>query len=176
MNRYPIFILLALAYLGCGSSREGAAYKAKLADAIQSADRILVTEHSCPWDFPGDQSRRTAPDIEYGGVELDQTAKAAFLKNVSAMNAALPEIALACEAEYHHSIFFYSGQNLSSTMNICFKCNQIQWDVTDQYSPAAIFSVLARVIEGAGFKTERDWEALAKKQRQTSGQAIDEGP
>lgn len=172
--RHPHFLILAFGSLLFGSSRpavagasrertnEGDRYREAVIDAIQASDRIVVTEHSDCTDFPREiASRNEAPRYEYGRVELTPPVRAGFLRSVMAMDSTTQSSFATCLFAPHHTIEFYGGGKLQSTMQICFQCADIEWDATRRIaSPLGMFSALQPLIKVVGFQEKRDWKAL----------------
>jgi len=161
-----LFVLMAPALAYGHDANDGKRYKEALAKAIRTSDRIVVTEHSDRFDFPMPEvNRKDLPQFEYGRVELSESAKAKFLKDVEAMDAKTQDIFPDCIFVPHHTIKFYSGSTLKSTMDICFHCHEIEWDGSKDIRSKGLWSAITPLIKDAGFHAERDWAALVKERR-----------
>ena len=179
MRTVAVFVLLLLApaWLRAGPmedfqreyGNDGVRYKKALVEAIKTSDRIVVTEHSDRNDFPvSDRNRTDLPQFEYGRVELDGPAKAKFLKNAETIDGKTKTTATSCIFVPHHTVRFYSGVALKSTMQICFYCGAIDWDATRLAPPHGLWTAILPLIEDAGFQTNPEpeyWAQLLKKAR-----------
>ncbi len=132
--------------------------------AIASADRIVVSEHSSGWETikPGSERLEALPQRLYGEVEFDSPAKAWLLDLATAMPDKSLTAFAACVPEYHHTIVFYAHGEPQSTMSICFQCGQVTWDASDDVPPEALIGRLKSVVARAGFRPERDWDAVVR--------------
>ncbi|SFK34729.1 hypothetical protein [Lysobacter sp. cf310] len=143
----------------------GLEYRNQLAEAIRQSDRIVLTEHSYPYDAYDSQAGKSLiPDeVVYATRELSGDQSDAFLSTVQGLDPQTQDAFAACIFEPHHTLRFYAGGELVSTMEICFKCAQVKWDATDLAPPWSLLSGLATVVQGAGFSPERDWAGLAEQ-------------
>ena len=148
--------------------RQGREYRDDLSGMIRRSDRIVVTEHSYQYDaYDMDAGKSLIPDeIVYGARELNQQQKEFFLSTVDRLDPKTQDAFPACIFEPHHTVQFYLDGKLSSTMEICFQCGQVEWDATKASPPWSLYSGLATFIDGIGFKAERDWHTLAKSHLQ----------
>jgi hypothetical protein len=148
---------------------DGRRYKEALVKAIKVSDRIVVTEHSDRSDYPtSEQMQKELPQVEYGRVELDGPARAKFLQNAEAMDGTTKTDFNKCFFFPHHTVRFYSGSKLKSTMKICFKCSDIVWDGARLVPPIGLWTAITPLIKDAGFHTERDeevWVARLEERR-----------
>lgn len=161
-----LLLMLPSVSLRAVDADDGKLYKEALIKAIKEADRIVVTEHSDRMDFPREEvNRQDLPQYEYGKVELDPPARAKFLRNVEALNPVTQDVFASCIFVPHHSVAFYSGSTLNSTMRVCFHCGDIDWDGSKRVYPKAIWSAISSLIKDVGFHEERDWTALLNDQR-----------
>lgn len=179
MKKIAAVLLMAIAAAGCqaragtaaevqADDRDGREYIAELSDAIQRADRIVVTEHSSQFDaYDVTSGKSLVPEeIVYGTRQLGSQQKALFLSTVEQLDPKTQDAFPACIFESHHTVMFYAGGNLESTMDICFQCGQVKWSATRTTPPWSLYSGLAAFIEGIGFQPERDWAALAAQTTQ----------
>lgn len=165
-----VILLLLPVSLHAVDANDGRLYKEALVKAIKGADRIVVIEHSDRMDFPReDVNRPDLPLFEYGRVELDPSAKTRFLKNVEAMDPTTQDIFTCCIFESHHSVAFYSGSTLKSTMRVCFYCGDIYWDGSKRAYPRGIWSAIIPLIKDVGFHEKRNWKELLNDRRRKSG-------
>ncbi|MFB9246304.1 hypothetical protein IV454_00690 [Massilia antarctica] len=147
-------------------SGDGRQYVAALETALRSADRIVVSEHSNVDDVldPDTQPQRPVgytPTI-YISHELSAIERKNFLTAIRKMPAATQNGEPACVFEPHHTIAFYQGKVLTSTMRICFQCGQVEWNGTTKMRPSSLVPTIETVLSHFGMKAERDWPALAK--------------
>jgi hypothetical protein len=137
-------------------------YKQYLLHEIQGATKIVVTEHSHEFDFL-DQSM--VHQIIYGEMILSKSE----INQLYTLAHALPledksgGPVAACSFNPHHTIKFYEGFKLNSTMDICFECGDVNWDGTVTAQPWLLLSMLRDFISKIGFHPDRDWITLAKQ-------------
>jgi hypothetical protein len=160
----PSFITAAFA------STEGQYYKTAVGAAIAHADRIVVSEHSSDVDSDQESISSYKP-VTYREITMTPAQKAMFASNIGAMPPATQDAFPACIFNGHHTIKFYAGQKLTSTMEICFECGQIRWNGSQNNPPWALSSTLKAVIENLGLSPKRDWYALAKSRPATRAQS-----
>jgi hypothetical protein len=148
-----------------GTFRGDSDYLATLTQVVQKSDKIVITEHSCPHDAlePKTGKSLIAVEIVYDTRELNAPQRELFLPIVRTMDPKTQEWVTLCLFEPHHAIQFYSAGKLTSTMETCFKCGQVEWGATNAMPPELLLSSLARFIESIGLSPERDWHALAKE-------------
>ncbi len=143
---------------------DGKKFKDAFLHAIQRADRIVVKEHADKPDFWDEEAEQLVGvrEILYGEKTLDATQKESLLKTTQSMDDATQMMFAFCGPVWHHSIEFYSGEDLDSRMQICFECYQISWEGSRHTPPGAIYKSLTAFIETLGFSAKRDWKTLAK--------------
>ncbi|MDZ4686805.1 MAG: hypothetical protein SH850_17160 [Planctomycetaceae bacterium] len=141
---------------------DGRRFKAELIQHIQSANRIVVTEHANFTDFWTRTGTLEAKDIVYGTITLDATQKSRLLATVKAMSDGAMSGGSGCIFEPHHTIAIYNDGSLTSSVRICFLCSQIQWDGTRWIPPRDVCMQIRGFIEFLGFTPSRDWKALAQ--------------
>lgn len=141
----------------------GPIFRRTLLQTLQKASVIRIEEHSSPVDFTDRKWSDSEPDIRYGKAAIGPEARAAFLKRVESMDPASVGGYAMCLPEFHHTIRFYEGERLMSTMKICFECEIINWDACRLKCPDDFFKVLDLVVTEAGLHPKRDWKALAKR-------------
>jgi hypothetical protein len=149
-------------FFGC--PEDGRNYRDSLLAAIDRADQIVVTEHSSPWDAFDIKTHRSRieGEYEYGRVTLTDAQKAEFRETIGAVSVATQSWASACIPEFHHTVRFFEGGALKSTLQICFQCSQVEWDAIQGVSPpGAIYDTLEKAISSVGLNPKRDWKRLA---------------
>ena len=179
MRNIAAILLMTIAAAGCQphaetaasvqvNDREGREYIAELSDMIQRADRIVVTEHSFKYDaYDTNSGKSLIPkDVIYGTHQLSSQQKDLFVYTIKNLDPKTQDTFPGCIFVPHHTVMFYAGGKLESTMDICFECGQVKWDATDTTPPWSLYSGLATFIKGVGFQPERDWAALAQQHAQ----------
>ncbi|WAC18910.1 hypothetical protein OVA24_16890 [Luteolibacter sp. SL250] len=151
----PILCLLVLS--GC-RREDGALYKDQLLEAIRTADAIHVTEHSSRFDR---NDGVDAPFRIYRELTLPRDAVEDFHREIIKVPSKTKDYLTACIFEDHHTIRFKKGGQTTSTMRICFKCHQIEWDGSPCRPPLDLLRHLDSFLSRHGFQPERDWRALA---------------
>jgi hypothetical protein len=143
---------------------DGKLFKADLLDAINRADKIIITEHSNENDYydPDAKMQYQGPFAQYGKVELSVKQKADFSAIISGLSNDTQDTFSACIFDPHHSIQFHSSGKLSSTMEICFMCDQVEWKGSPNIPPGSIYSGLSQFVVNVGLSPERDWRKLVK--------------
>lgn len=146
-----------------GCPNDGLEYRDALAAAIGRADRIVVTEHSSPWDGLNKESRATLAERElvYETVELSKAQREAFQRTIQKLDPKTDNGESACIPLWHHTVRFYENGHLASTMKICFVCGHLDWDGIKVTRPRAIFDGLREVISDLGLHPKREWHVLA---------------
>lgn len=162
MKKLTLLILIA-PFVAC-SSADNDPYVQSLVDAINEADRIVVTEHSSSWDVSDNENEAeiSSEPIIYRSVELKTTQKALFVSTLERLDDNSDISVSLCPFRPHHTIDFYSSGSLRSKMQICFECDQAQWDRINSVPPMSLFTGLRALIEAVGMEPVRDWEMLAK--------------
>jgi hypothetical protein len=147
------------------SDAEGRRYLAALVAAIDSAERIVVSEHSFKYDAPDDKGEEVlrANPIVYGTQELSQEQRAAFKATISKLDPATPEAFAACIFEPHHTVTFFRSNEEPSAMLICFECGDVRWKSTSSTAPESLIGGLGELVESVGLEPFRDWRALARE-------------
>jgi hypothetical protein len=152
------------AYFGCPG--DGRIYRDSLVKALDTAERVVIVEHSDPWDLGPSQVDDSSPaPVEYRRVELDSAQRAFFRKTLLKMNPATQNWASACMPVVHHTVRFETAGRVSGTLRICFQCSQVFWDGARVHPPEAIYGALKAVVQNAGLEPERDWGTLAREAR-----------
>jgi hypothetical protein len=141
----------------------GKLYKKDLINAISEADRIVISEHSDSGDFHDSEKDEMGQELSYvyRQVQLDAKLKAAFLALTQGLDETTQGAFAACVFEPHHTIKFYSGSRLKSTMVICFACGQVEWDGSSRTPPWSLYSGLEAIVGSAGFTPKQNWVARA---------------
>ncbi|NMY40950.1 hypothetical protein HBN76_06520 [Pseudomonas sp. WS 5013] len=166
------FIILAsLILTACATKQqpvsEEQAYVTLLAQEVKSSDSIVFIEHSYKFDF-FDRNNPSGIDIEKAPTYIYKTQKISadqqkkFLSALMAIEEKNVNMVSSCIFVPHHRIEFYKSGKLTSSMEICFHCADIEWSATINTRPIALVGVLANTFVEAGFKTSKDWSALAK--------------
>ena len=147
-------------------------YNKDLADVIEKADKIVIKEHSSKFDFFGvGLGVESAPTYTYARKELSPGEKILFLEGVRNLRGKKKTDFTLCIFVPHHTIDFYEGGQLKSSMKICYKCNDIEWNGTKYETSGDVFKALTPAISRAGMQTHRDWDALAKQRYEEETQA-----
>lgn len=141
---------------------DAAVFRETLLQTLRKATAVKIEEHSSPLDFPDRKWSDSGPETHYGDATLSPEARSSFLKRVEALNPVSYSGYAACLPEFHHTIRFYEGDRLISTMKICFECEIINWDACRLKCPDDFFKVLDLIVTEAGLHPKRDWKALAK--------------
>jgi hypothetical protein len=154
------------------SNPEGEQFKEALLAAIAAADRIVIAEHSSEMDDEAALSRhlddQTIPlpaMVTYEEKELTQAQRGTFAASIRSMPAAAQEAFPACVMETHHTLRFYSGSELKSTMQVCFKCGQFNWDGSTLLPPAAVVETMHGFVSSIGMTPKRDWPSYLAQHR-----------
>ena len=142
---------------------EGQRYIQALVSEIDSADRIVVTEHSFDYDAYDMENQRSLLDqpVIYATKELSQEQVAAFRSSLSALDPATQDAFAACIFEPHHTVTFYRSGQPQSAMRICFECAQVEWGATSITPPWSLYGGLREFVSSIGLQPDRDWRALA---------------
>ncbi|MGJ8658016.1 MAG: hypothetical protein ACSHX6_16330 [Akkermansiaceae bacterium] len=139
-------------------------YNAALAKAIEVADRVVIKEHSHKVDFFGTAAGiYSPPEYVYAQKELSPGEKIMFLESVRKLKGEVDNENTYCLFEPHHTIEFYEQGQLKSSMEICYKCSDIQWNGSSEESSKDVFDALTPAIRRAGMETERDWDTMAEE-------------
>jgi len=134
-----------------------------LARVARDADRIVVVEHSSPYDTSNSSNSATPPaERRYREAVLIGTRKQPFLATLEGIDPYVSDWATACVFEPHHRFEFYKGKKRTHTLEVCFQCGELQWNGTRNPVPQAFYSGLHPFIESLGMQPERDWQALAR--------------
>ena len=172
--RTLLLLLGVLLMLGCsdpGSPTasglgpgDGETYKNELAQLIERSDKIVVTEHSYPFDlFDTAANKSLIPtEVVYGTRVLSVEQRARFATEIRALDGKSQDAFSACLFEPHHRIAFYSKGEALGSMEVCFQCSQIEWESKSKIPPWAIYEGLASFIKSVGLHPEQDWTARAK--------------
>lgn len=157
-----------------GCPNDGRIYRDSLVAALESADRVVITEHSDPWDLGSAKNRDLAdPNVEYRRVVLDADQRAFFRKTMMTMNPATQDWASACMPVVHHTVRFEQAGRVSGTLRICFQCSQVFWDGAEVSPPNAIYRALEAVVKNVGLEPEREWRRLAWEAKSAENSAAD---
>jgi hypothetical protein len=141
--------------------------------AASDAAEIQLVEHSYPSDF---QDRRASdleepPHFEYLRLALSPDQKKGFIEAFQRMSSTPKNQFSLCAFEPHHSIEFHRRDGTSTTVLVCFKCNDTEWEGSEAIPPKDFQNEFARFITPLGFQPTRDWIALAKQRVQEGAEA-----
>lgn len=134
-----------------------------LARAARDADRIVVVEHSYRHDTHEGINSDTPPaERRYREAVLTGADKQPFLATLEGIDPYVSGWATACVFVPHHRFEFYKGDTRTHTLEVCFQCNQLEWDGAKHPVSQAFYAGLAPFIQSLGMQPERDWQALAR--------------
>mgnify|MGYP004711758149 CR=1 FL=1 len=134
-----------------------------IARVARDADRIVVVEHSYRYDTnEGINSDTPPPERRYREVVLAGNDKQPFLATLEGIDPYVSQWVAACIFEPHHRFEFYKGNTRTHALEVCFRCNQLEWDGAKNPVPQAFYQGLRPFIERLGMQPERDWQALAR--------------
>ena len=146
------------------SNVETKKFNLALADAIQGADKVVIKEHSHRVDFFGTPAGiYSPPEYIYAKKELSPGEKVLFLESVRELVGEVDDERTQCLFEAHHTIDFYEGGQLKSSMRISYKCKDIEWNGSSFAASKDVFDALTPALKRAGMNIERDWDAMAKQ-------------
>jgi hypothetical protein len=142
-------------------------YKMAFIDAIRRSNRIVVVQHSFKFDLYDVEAHKSLipEEVVYQSRELDTKQKDDLLATMKAMPEKVQEWETMCIFEPHHRIEFYLDSGEVSSMEICFRCQQVQWSGSAMRPPLAFLGTIASFFERVGLATRRsrdDWSAMAK--------------
>ena len=141
----------------------GKPFLADLAEATRKSDRVVVVEHSYLYDtMTGNDSDQELPERKYKTVNLSPDQKVALVQMLRSVNPSVSMYASACIFEPHHRLEFYQGSKRLSTMEVCLKCNQQEWDGTKYGEPVAFYEGFASFVRSLGMRPDADWSELAR--------------
>lgn len=167
----PLTILASLLITACTANQhsvsEEQAYVALLTKEVESAESIMFVEHSYKFDFLNSSSNKTidiekTPTYIYKTQIITARQQKNLVSSLESMEEKDMNMFSSCIFVPHHRIEFYKSGKLSSSMEICFHCADIEWDMTNNARPIDLIAVLGSAFTEAGFKTSKDWSALAK--------------
>ncbi|MFZ6874060.1 hypothetical protein ACO0LF_18540 [Undibacterium sp. Di27W] len=175
MFRVVVFVCVSLFVVSAQAGKlsgEGAAYKRELIKAIETADKIVVTEHSDKYDFFDRKNYVFLPQeqLTYQTVILTQQETVKFKRFVNAVPARTRYLIAACIFEPHHTIRFYAQDELLSTLQICFKCGAQEWDGSKYEPPQEIISAYFSLIKAIGLHPETNWRQVATEKLKKDGE------
>ncbi len=146
-------------------NEQGAKYLRELLSAVRQADVITITEHSHMTDYlRPDRGVDGYKEKIYAVVKISQSEKRGLIDIVSSLDPKTQDAFSACIFEPHHRLAFYRSGKLTSTMEVCFECGQIEWDGTSQRPPWAIFDGMRAYISSIGLHPKSDWWARYESQ------------
>ncbi len=131
---------------------------------IGQADRIVVTEHSIPFDLYDTETSKSliVNEIIYRTKDLNSWRR--YLLKAMAISASSKGSGLKsfCIFQPHHTIHFYADKRLLNKLDICFECGDVSLAGTETSSRPLLISELSFLIENVGFEPKRDWKKLAE--------------
>jgi hypothetical protein len=156
--------LCVLAVSGCVKfdPPSSSGYADDLIDAIQSADRIVVSEHTDRNDVHSEEEEATYKEVTFATRELSPAQRGEFVSILKGLAPEIQDAFPACVFNPHHTIRFYRGGKLKSAVEICFGCGQVEWDGTGKTPPWALYAGLNQFVSSIGLRTKADWHAAAK--------------
>ncbi|WP_139332540.1 hypothetical protein [Aquipseudomonas alcaligenes] len=166
-----LIILASLVLAACISKQQPVskeqAYVNLLAQEVERSDSIVFVEHSYKFDFfdrnnPSNIDIEKAPTYIYKTKNISTDQQRKFHSALIAIEPSDLNMVSSCIFEPHHRIEFYKSGKLLSSMEICFRCADIEWSASINTRPIALVGVLRNAFVEAGFKTSKDWSALAK--------------
>ncbi|HYQ21903.1 hypothetical protein [Stenotrophomonas sp.] len=134
-----------------------------LVRTARNADRIVVIEHSSEYDTAEGIHSATPPqERTYRQVVLAGQARQSLIATLEGVDPYVSMWATACIFEPHHRFEFYTGKQRTHTLEVCFQCNELQWDGAKNPVPQALYQDLRPFITSLGMQPERDWKSLAR--------------
>jgi hypothetical protein len=139
-----------------------AGYKENIISEVKSADKIFIIEHSNIHDLDAKSKSGANSKVEktYRSLQLTTKQIEALLSQVN--NFQFIEASSLCIFEPHHRIEFYKNGKNTSSIEICFQCQDIQWS-KDNKTRGMLSEVFLSTVLSSGMKTERNWQELAKE-------------
>ena len=146
-------------------------FRDALAAAIAAAPRIEVVEHSHFSDFfevcdPGEDgvySSNEFPVVEYARIRLGGKERDALLRTVRAMDPSEPSSISFCTFDPHHTIELHAESGLSSSLPICFTCDNFHWSARElSGARSAWVQGLESFIGSLGMRPEAEWDQKLK--------------
>lgn len=177
----PFCMLLSgvTTFIGCrqptAESRELTAeakkFKTDLLAAISGTHRIDLVEHSWRYDFFDEKGElvEEPPHFEYKRMELTPELRTRLQADLGRMPETPKTAFSACIFEPHHTIELIDKDGGKSLIEVCFKCDDTEWDGRSVVPPDAFQEIFRGFIEPLGFQANREWVELAKKQAQQAG-------
>jgi len=166
-------LLISLLFSSCGSSpssgllsREGAKFNRELSQAVKSADKITIVEHSFWEDFKGsdiDVDVRTAPKYTYRRKTLTASDRAYFASQVDQLSGAKKVYNHeGCMFAPHYTIYFYNNGKITSRAEVSHRCEDFKWKNGSTHTQSKnLFNALNATIKRAGFNPSSDWKKKA---------------
>lgn len=147
-------------------TREGSKFNRELSQAIKSADKITIEEHSFWEDFKGgdlDVDVRIAPKYTYRSRTLSAADRSFFASQVDNLSGSTKRYDHeGCMFAPHYTIQFYENGVKSSRAQVSYRCEDFQWKHgTDHTQSKNLFRALSAVIKRAGFNPSSDWKKKA---------------
>lgn len=145
-------------------SRQAKEFKAELLAALSDAQRVDVVEHSWRYDFFDETGEflKDPPEIEYRRTELTPGMISSFRAAFEQMSESPKTTFSLCIFEPHHSIEMMDEDGSVSVIQVCFKCDDTEWEGRSVVPPKDFQAIFRRLIEPLGFEASREWDELAK--------------
>lgn len=120
---------------------------------MKRSDSIVFVEHSYKFDFfdrnnPSSIDIEKAPTYIYKAQKISADQQKNFLSALMAIEEKNVNMVSSCIFMPHHRIEFYKSGKLSSSMEICFHCADIEWSATINTRPVALVSTIVRSKPG----------------------------
>lgn len=148
-----------------GNKQGGRAFLSDFLDAIKTADRIEVLEHSSYMDayyLEHYDSIKIKPTI-YTKKELNQEQKNQLIQVLEQADTTTHDAVKACIFDPHHTIRFFKSNQESSSMEICFQCWELKWNGTENQPPTGMATALESFILAMGLQVKKDWVTKARQ-------------
>ena len=186
---YGFFYIKVNAYSDDARVAADEKFKQELITSIISAEKIVVTEHSDTQDWSQEDFEATAtrvmrkvdgsneniemlenrslPVITYREIELNnyQRLKLLLLIKMFAVDTAYNYS--LCLPSFHHQLQFYMADESTKFLDICFQCNQLEWNHAGVLAPSLMYSIMRSEINSLGLSAERDWSDYLVQWRTT---------
>jgi len=163
LTRTLAFIaVLALGPAAAGERIEDEKYLADLVAAIESANSIVVSEHSFESDLASPQGSRIPEIIVYSEKTLTPAERQKLLSTLRSVSASKDGGAKFCGFAPHHTITLLDGPESISRLEICFVCDEARWNARAGAAPPGLIGAFRRFLPELGLRPDRDWHALAK--------------
>ncbi len=172
-------VLISFVFSSCASdtaggllSREGSKFNRELSQAIKSADKITIVEHSFWEDFKGsdiDVDVRTAPNYTYRSKTLTAADRTQFAAEIDKLSGAKKKYNHeGCMFAPHYTINFYKNGKKTSSAEVSHRCEDFQWKSDSELTQSKdLFKALNTTIKRAGFNPSTNWKKKASHRYKT---------